>query len=52
MMDNYKGVTLSALQKEMVKNEKIIHKLKDAIDEDKTSIAVCTLGHSFVSIFW
>lgn len=51
MMDNYKGVTLSALQKEMAKNEKMIHKLKDAIDEDKTSIAVCTLGTALSAYF-
>ena len=52
MMDkHYKGVTLSALQKEMAKNEKMIYKLKDAIDQDKTSIAVYTLGTALSAYF-
>lgn len=52
MMDkHYKGVTLSALQKEMAKNERMIHKLRDAIDQDKTSIALCTLGTAMSAYF-
>ncbi len=51
MDKHYKGITLPALQKEMAKNERMIHKLRDAIDQDKTSIAVCTLGTAMSAYF-